>query len=99
MEYEAKTEGKVNDTSIFFSKMKCIRCPECGEEILLVPTLGKMIEAIENHIGTHRKQRPSRTEITLEPTNIRTDLTEQVLEQASKLNGVSLKPPPWLQQQ
>ena len=65
----------------------------------MVPTLGKMIEAIENHIGTHRKQRTVSTEFTLEPTNIRTDLTEQVLEQASKLNGLSLKPPPWLPQQ
>ena len=98
MEYEAKTEGRVNG-NIFFSKMRCIRCPECGEEILMVPTLGKMIEAIENHIGTHRKQRTNRTEFTLEPTSIRTTLTEQVLEQASRLNGISLKPSPWFPQQ
>jgi hypothetical protein len=86
MEYEAKTEEKVDNANIFFSKMRCIRCPECGEEILMVPTLEKMIEAIENHISTHRKQQSSETnEATLKPADIRTDLSEQVLEQASKM--------------
>ena len=30
-------------------------CPECGEEILLIPTLRVMGEAIENHIQKHRE--------------------------------------------
>lgn len=98
MEYKAKTEGEVN--TVLFSKMRCIRCPECGEQILMVPTLGKMIEAIDNHISTHRKQQNGGiSEATLEPTNIRTDLTEQVLEQASKTIAGSQKSPLWFQQQ
>jgi hypothetical protein len=100
MEYEAKAEIKVNNTTAFFSTMRCIRCPECGEEILMVPTLAKMIEAIENHINTHRKQEFGETSAaTLKPPNIRTDLTEQVLEQASKMFGVSQKSSLWLQQE
>ena len=32
-----------------------IRCPECGEEILLIPTLRVMHEAIENHVHKHKE--------------------------------------------
>jgi hypothetical protein len=85
-EYEAKIEGKVDNAIIVFSKMRCIRCPECGADILMVPTLGKMIEAIENHVSTHRKQQSGEmSEAPLKPANIRTNLTEQVLEEASKM--------------
>jgi DNA-directed RNA polymerase subunit RPC12/RpoP len=100
MGYPDKTEEEIINSPSRKSKMKCIRCPECGEEILMVPTLKKMIEAIENHVSTHKKQ-PS-VEIdapTLKPGLIRTDLTEQVLEQASETLEVSQKPPLWLQRE
>jgi hypothetical protein len=32
-----------------------IICPDCGEEILLIPTLRVMNEAIENHIQKHKE--------------------------------------------
>jgi hypothetical protein len=32
-----------------------IRCPECGEEILMIPTLRVMNEAIENHVHKHKE--------------------------------------------
>ena len=32
-----------------------IRCPECGEEILMIPTLRVMQEAIENHVNKHKE--------------------------------------------
>ena len=32
-----------------------IRCPECGEEILMIPTLRVMSEAIENHVRKHKE--------------------------------------------
>ena len=96
MENEVQTEKKVNNGGIFLfpSRMTCIRCPECGGEILMLPTLGKMVEAIENHISVHRTQQSNVTcEDTLKPANIRTDLTEQVLEQASRMIAVSQKSP------
>jgi hypothetical protein len=33
-----------------------IRCPDCGEQILMMPSLSEMIEAIENHLSTHGTQ-------------------------------------------
>jgi hypothetical protein len=100
MEYANKTEEKINNPHPKKSKMKCIQCPECGEEILMVPTLKKMIEAIENHVSTHKKQPSIETDVTtLKPGLIRIDLTEQVLEQASEMLEVSQKPPLWLQRE
>ncbi len=32
-----------------------IRCPVCGEEILMIPTLRVMQEAIENHVRKHKE--------------------------------------------
>jgi hypothetical protein len=32
-----------------------IICPDCGEEILLIPTLRVMNDAIENHIRKHKE--------------------------------------------
>ena len=39
-----------------FARRGFIRCPECGEEILLIPTLRVMNEAIENHVNLHKEQ-------------------------------------------
>ena len=33
-----------------------IRCPECGEEILMIPTLRVMHQAIENHVRKHKER-------------------------------------------
>jgi hypothetical protein len=33
-----------------------IKCPECDEEILIVPTLHAMSEAIENHVRQHKQK-------------------------------------------
>ena len=33
-----------------------IRCPECGEEILMIPTLRVMNKAIEDHVCKHKEQ-------------------------------------------
>ena len=34
---------------------KFITCPHCGEHILMVPVLADMIQAIENHLETHKE--------------------------------------------
>lgn len=63
-----------------------IRCPECSEEILLVPTLKLMSIAIENHIHNHREQlkmQPIREYQTA--IRIRLSLMEQVMQQACRV--------------
>lgn len=42
-----------------YFKRGFIKCPDCDEEILMVPTLKKMSEAIENHVKIH-KELPAR---------------------------------------
>ena len=78
------------------SRMRCIRCAECSAEILMVPTLGKMVEAIENHVNFHRKQ-PSADMLVarLRKDFVRANLTEQVLQQASEWVDVSPEPLHW----
>jgi hypothetical protein len=61
-----------------------IKCPECGDEILMIPTLRQMNQAIENHVKVHKEmlsQRPLLKQQTA--MQIRLDLAQQVLEQAS----------------
>ena len=65
---------------------RCVRCPECGEEIQMVPTLTDMITAIEDHISIHREH--SKTELGaahIKAPCIRENLTEQVILRASEL--------------
>ncbi|MFB3888207.1 MAG: hypothetical protein ACE14S_01865 [Candidatus Bathyarchaeia archaeon] len=64
-------------------KKGLIKCPECGEEILMIPTLRVMHKAIENHVHIHKEQ------LKAEPIkehqiaiHIRLDLMGQVLQQA-----------------
>jgi hypothetical protein len=62
-----------------------IRCPECGEEILMIPTLRVMQEAIENHVQKHRellKEDPIKQHQTV--ILIRLSLMGQVLQYACK---------------
>jgi len=62
-----------------------IRCPECGEEILMIPTLRVMSEAIENHVRKHEehlKLNPIKAHQTA--ILVRLSLMSQVLEQSCK---------------
>lgn len=65
------------------TKKGFIKCPECGEEILMIPTLRVMHEAIENHIHMHKEQLKSdpikEHQIAI---TIRLSLTGQVLQYA-----------------
>ena len=61
-----------------------IKCPECSEEILMVPTLGKMNEAIENHVRIHKELLKANPTLKYRKAiHIRLVLMEQVLQQAS----------------
>ena len=68
------------------SQIKYIRCPECGEKILMVPTLEEMIEAIDHHVSTHRKQPNADLAVVhLKAPTICMELTKQVLQRASDM--------------
>ena len=92
IEYDKEAKECINRI-VKLSRMKCIRCPQCGAEILMVPTLAKMVEAIENHISLHRKQTTSYASVASPNTpSIRAGLTEQVIQQASDMMNVGSKP-------
>ncbi len=64
------------------AKKGFIKCPECGEEILITPVLGKMNEAIEDHILLHKEKLESNLLLKYaKPINIRLALANQVLHQ------------------
>ena len=61
-----------------------IKCPDCGNEILMIPTLRQMNHAIESHVKAH-KELLKDTPLLKQQTamQIRLDLAQQVLRQAS----------------
>ena len=62
------------------NKRNFIKCPECGQEILITPTLRKMNEAIEHHVRLHKeKQESNLLEKYTKPINIRLALAKQIL--------------------
>lgn len=80
--------------------VKCIRCPDCGEQIVMVPVLSQMIEAIEEHISTHRAHGESpRSELPLHhprTPEIRENLTEQVLQRAAEISDALGRNQTWI---
>ena len=80
--------------------LKCIRCPDCGEEIMMVPVLAQMIEAIENHISTHKEPgiHPKADLAIGHPKApcIRENLTEQVLTRAAEISDALNKNQTWV---
>ena len=63
-----------------------IRCPDCDEDILMIPTLRVMSEAIENHVQMHKmemKTNPIKAQQTA--IIVRLSLMGQVLEQSCKI--------------
>jgi hypothetical protein len=83
-------------------QIKYIRCPECGEKIPMVPTLDEMIEAIDHHVSTHRKQPNADLTVPhLKSPTICMELTKQVLQRASDMLDADVtdsrqKPSLWL---
>ena len=88
-----QSKERIKETKNQQSPKKYIKCPECGEAILMVPTLGDMIASIENHIGSHKKHPHDDLTLThLKKPVIQLDLAQQVLLQASDLMTPSQKP-------
>jgi hypothetical protein len=86
-----------------FANARYIRCPDCGEEIMMVPVLGQMIEAIENHISTHKDHvnLPNHDLPMPHPRapNIEENLAEQVLTRAAEISDALGKNPTWINRQ
>ena len=62
-----------------------IKCPVCGEEILMIPTLRAMNGAIENHVFRHKKVlKDDQIKGHQVAISIRLSLTMQVLSYACK---------------
>jgi hypothetical protein len=60
-----------------------IKCPECGEEILITAALNKMNEAIENHVDLHKAIPESNLLLKYtKPINIRLALARQILQKS-----------------
>jgi len=75
----------VEEPNQHLPKKGFIKCPECGEEILMIPTLRAMNEAIENHVHIHREQlKTEPIEEHQKAIHIRLKLMSQVLQQACR---------------
>ncbi len=81
-EKSGKLKAKVVGLNRCQVKKGLIRCPQCGEEILITPTLRQMNEAIENHIQLHKDEIESNLLLKYtKPINIRLALANQILQQ------------------
>ena len=80
--------------------VRCIRCPDCGEEIVMVPVLSQMIESIESHISTHKThvETPKNALPLDRPIvpKIRENLTEQVLQRAAEISDALNRNQTWI---
>jgi hypothetical protein len=74
---------------------KYITCPHCGEQILMVPALSDMIQAIENHLSTHQEGHYPKHDPIQHPNapSISEDLAEQVLVRAAEIGDTLSKEP------
>jgi DNA-directed RNA polymerase subunit RPC12/RpoP len=74
---------------------KYITCPHCGEQILMVPVLSDMIQAIENHLETHKEgSYPKHDPIQRPRTpSLNENLAEQVLMRAAEIGDTLSKEP------
>jgi len=83
--------------------LRYIRCPDCGEEIMMVPVLAQMIESIENHMTTHKEHKEhSKHDLTIPHPKtpfIRENLTEQVLTRAAEISDALNKNQTWVNQE
>jgi predicted XRE-type DNA-binding protein len=97
------TESNKESCEVSFETPRYIRCPDCGEQIMMVPVLSQMIEAIENHISTHKLHQDSlKPELGIEhpkEPSIEENLAEQVLQRAAEISDVLGKNQTWVNRQ
>jgi hypothetical protein len=61
-------------------RKSCIKCPQCGQEILIVLPMQLMNKAIENHVQIHKAKRQSTILRHSTSINVRLALARQILE-------------------
>src|SRR5664280_2124558 len=89
-----QSKDKNNKTINQQSPKKYIRCPECGEAILMVPSLDEMIASIDNHLTYHRKHPHNDLIVAhLKKPGLQLDLAQQALLQASDIKNPSSQKP------
>jgi hypothetical protein len=71
-------------------KQKFITCPECHTNILILPDVKAMGNAIHNHVKTHR------TRTALQKAKIVNNLTQQALYTIAVSNATKLPTKVWL---
>jgi DNA-directed RNA polymerase subunit RPC12/RpoP len=85
-------DSKVNKQTESSSEIpnRYIRCPDCGEQILMMPNLSEMIEAIENHLSTHG------TQAKLNPIvhHLKEPIIEESLAEQALITAASMKETP-----
>ena len=63
-----------------------IRC-SCGVEILMVPNVKRMSEAIEAHVEQHKQKVKDPAQAATEAERVRDELIAQVLDKASRMDN------------
>lgn len=71
-------DDKVNGNG----KLPVIKCGSCGAEIMLVPDVKLMSDAIEAHVAKHKQKVKDAEEAEVEAERIRNDLIVKVLDKA-----------------
>ena len=96
-ESNKQSKDNSNETINQQSPKKYVRCPECGEAILMVPSLDEMIVSIDNHLTSHRKHPHNDLTVAhLKKPALQLDLAQQALVQATDIMNPSQKPSLWL---
>jgi DNA-directed RNA polymerase subunit RPC12/RpoP len=88
---------------ISFGTPRYIRCPDCGEQIMMAPVLSQMIEIIENHLSTHKvpQCQTLKPELNLQSPKpyFEENLAGKVLERAAEISDVLGKNQNWINKQ
>ncbi len=66
------------------AKLPTIKCCRCGAEIILIPNVKLMSEAIEAHVEKHRLRVGESVEAEAEADQIRDDLIKQVFDKVTE---------------
>ena len=97
MQINEQSKENINQVNNQQPPKKYIRCPECGEAILMVPTLTEMIASIEDHVISHKKHPHDDLTVThLKTPALQLDLAQQAVLQASEMTSPIQKPSLWL---
>ncbi len=73
-----------NKKTTLNDKAPVIKCSSCGAEIMVVPNVKLMSEAIEAHVAKHKLKVKNPVKAEAEADQIRDDLIAQIFDAASE---------------